>query len=225
MNLTKLFETQAKLDEHIMQEHMELQGQNNLDWKLLALQVELGECANEWRGFKKWSKNQRPNTLESIECSSCGGKGVLLDWGAMSFWECECCKGTGNDYESFNPLLIEYVDCLHLILSIGLEDFTYIQFGEKFTGPVRLELTNDFGAIKYHNTTTQFLYLFNKISNLADCILECEMTYANETFELYKQTWQMFVGLGEMLGFTWEQVEEAYYAKNKVNHERQESGY
>ena len=43
LNLTKLFETQAKLDEHIMQEHPELRGQNNLDWKLLALQVELGE--------------------------------------------------------------------------------------------------------------------------------------------------------------------------------------
>ncbi|GGA31310.1 hypothetical protein GCM10011384_20990 [Psychrobacillus lasiicapitis] len=29
----------------------ELRGQNNPDWKILVLQVELGECANEWRGF------------------------------------------------------------------------------------------------------------------------------------------------------------------------------
>ena len=62
MNLKNLFETQAALDEHIMQEHPELRGQNNLDWKLLALQVELGKCANKWRGFKKWSKDQKPRT-------------------------------------------------------------------------------------------------------------------------------------------------------------------
>ncbi|WP_446935906.1 dUTP diphosphatase [Lysinibacillus fusiformis] len=209
MNLTKLFETQAALDEHIMQEHPELRGQNNLDWKLLALQVELGECANEWRGFKKWSKDQKPRTV----------KRIATDWddeGTPTEWDV---------YQDVNPLLEEYVDCLHFILSIGLEDFTYIQFGDKFTGPVRLELTNDFGAIKYHSITTQFLYLSKQISNLADCILECEMVYASETFEQYKQTWQIFVGLGEMLGFTWDEVEDAYYAKNKVNHERQDAGY
>ncbi|MFL1998520.1 dUTP diphosphatase [Lysinibacillus irui] len=222
MNLTKLFETQAALDEHIMQEHPELRGQNNLDWKLLALQVELGECANEWRGFKKWSKNQEKRNY--VKCELCEGHGELFSFSAESYVPCCDCKGSGKDY-SKNPLLEEYVDCLHFILSIGLEDYTYFQFGDNFTGPVRLELTNDFGVIKYHNITTQFLYLFNQIGYLTDCILEREMATADEIFEQYKQTWQMFIGLGEMLGFTWEQVEEAYYAKNKVNHVRQENGY
>lgn len=202
MNLTKLFETQAKLDEHIMQEHPELQGQNNLDWKLLALQVELGECANEWRGFKKWSKDQEPRT-KVVRNPIIAGEPL-----------------------HYNPLLEEYVDCLHFILSIGLEDFTYKHLGEIFTVPVQLELTNDFGGvIKYHNVTTQFVYLFNQIGHLSDCVMECEFAYADEAIEQYKQTWQMFVGLGEMLDFKWEQVEEAYYAKNKVNHERQNAGY
>ncbi|MFP7201936.1 dUTP diphosphatase, partial [Lysinibacillus halotolerans] len=63
MNLKKLFEAQRVLDEHIMNEHPELhESESNLDWKLLALQVELGECANEWRGFKKWSNDQKPRT-------------------------------------------------------------------------------------------------------------------------------------------------------------------
>lgn len=73
MNLQKLFEMQAELDERIIQQHPELRGQNNLDWKLLALQVELGECANEWRGFKKWSNNQQPFT--TVSCSACRGAG------------------------------------------------------------------------------------------------------------------------------------------------------
>lgn len=210
MNLTKLFETQAALDEHIMQEHPELRGKNNLDWKLLALQVELGECANEWRGFKKWSTDQKPRTVKRIE-TEWDDDGTPTEW---------------DVYQDVNPLLEEYVDCLHFILSIGLEDFTYSHLGEIFTVPVRLELTNDFGGvIKHHNVTTQFVYLFNQIGHLSDCVLECEFAYADEAVGQYKQTWQMFVGLGEMLGFTWEQVEEAYYAKNKVNHARQESGY
>ncbi|ADH03285.1 gp139 [Bacillus phage W.Ph.] len=30
------------------------------------------------------------------ECYSCRGKGVGLDWGAMNFWECDTCDGTGE---------------------------------------------------------------------------------------------------------------------------------
>jgi len=221
MNLTKLFETQAALDEHIMQEHPELRGQNNLDWKLLALQVELGECANEWRGFKKWSKDQEPRTKLYTWINGIGKCVESKNDPRMVAGNLEL-----NAFRIKNPLLEEYVDCLHFILSIGLEDFTYSHLGETFTVPVRLELTNDFGGvIKHHNVTTQFVYLFNQIGHLSDCVLECEFAYADEAVGQYKQTWQMFVGLGEMLGFTWEQVEEAYYAKNKVNHARQESGY
>lgn len=227
MNLKKLFETQAALDEHIMQEHPELRGQNNLDWKLLALQVELSECANEWRGFKKWSKNQESRTFmpnPKSPCEKCDAQGYLDKHKDLKDWIfCENCDGCG--YHFYNPLLEEYVDCLHFILSIGLEDFTYNHLGETITAPVRLELTNDFGALKYHNITRQFVYLFNQIGILSDSVLECEYAYPDETFGQYKQTWQMFVGLGEMLGFTWEQVEDAYYAKNKVNHERQNAGY
>ncbi len=226
MNLTKLFETQAALDEHIMQEHPELRGQNNIDWKLLALQVELGECANEWRGFKKWSKDQKPRTVVYEDCKPCNAEGSISYHGNGSgeWLPCNDCEGSGAIVAG-NPLLEEYVDCLHFILSIGLEDYTHIQFGETFTGPVRLELSDSFGVIKYHNITTQFLYLFNQIGYLTDCILECEMGMADEVFEQYKQTWKMFVGLGEMLGFTWEQIEAAYFVKNKINHVRQTNGY
>lgn len=33
---------------------------------------------------------------EYKECYRCEGKGVGLDWGAMNFWECDVCKGTGE---------------------------------------------------------------------------------------------------------------------------------
>ena len=41
----------------------------------------------------------------------------------------------------------------------------------------------------------------------------------------YSVTVTRFAVLTEMLGFTWDQVEQAYYDKNAINHERQESGY
>jgi dimeric dUTPase (all-alpha-NTP-PPase superfamily) len=33
------------------------------------------------------------------------------------------------------------------------------------------------------------------------------------------------LSLGEFLGFTGEEIEQAYFAKNKINHVRQETGY
>ncbi len=57
MNWELLFQSQKQLDDHIEKEKG-LQGQDLLDKKILALQVELGELANEWRWFKFWSNNQ-----------------------------------------------------------------------------------------------------------------------------------------------------------------------
>lgn len=189
MNLTKLFETQAKLDEHIMQEHPELKGQNNLDWKLLALQVELGECANEWRGFKKWSKDQKPRTAFEGIC------------------ECPHCDGfcSNNDDQPRNYVLEEYVDCLHFILSIGLE----FDVAEELDWD---ELTSD-----EKDLTKQFQMVFAQVTDLNDCLFA--------TNEGWQELFGEFYWLGTLLGFTWEQVEEAYYAKNKVNHDRQNAGY
>ncbi|WP_346234525.1 dUTP diphosphatase [Lysinibacillus telephonicus] len=209
MNLQKLFEAQQVLDEHIMNEHPVQENESRLAKKILALQVELGECANEWRGFKFWSKDQEPRTAFEEIC------------------ECPHCDGfcSNNDDHPRNYVLEEYVDCLHFILSIGLEEFTFTEFGETNTLPVRLELTKQFQSIKYRNISTQFLYLFNSIGYLTDSILENEMTMPSEAFGYYVETVRMFVGLGEMLGFTLDQIEAAYFEKNKVNHQRQEEGY
>lgn len=191
MKLTKLFETQAALDEHIMQEHPELRGQNNLDWKLLALQVELGECANEWRGFKKWSKDQEPRIYKK-ETHYVDVPTDNPNWIER--------KDIGKVR---NPLLEEYVDCLHFILTIGLE------IG------VEEEIDWDDITTDESNITRQFL-------EITERILELDQW---ENKESWKELFEEFYLLGKLLGFTWKQVEEAYYAKNKVNHERQNAGY
>lgn len=227
MNLTKLFETQASLDEHIMQEHPELRGQNNLDWKLLALQVELGECANEWRGFKKWSKDQEPRTAVVCLCATCQGTGdenyEMVTEDAENgckheFMKCEECNGTG-EIGTRNPLLEEYVDCLHFILSIGLEiECTPDICGEALTVP-NSDITNQFLRLMEEAFKIQHNLRFKDMHKDKSALA------LNTAFSNYLRMLGIFRGLGEMLGFTWEQVEEAYYAKNKVNHVRQENGY
>jgi dimeric dUTPase (all-alpha-NTP-PPase superfamily) len=67
MNLQKLFEMQRQLDEHIDREHPRQEDEDRLAKKILALQVELGELANELpEVFKFWSnkKNNREKALK-----------------------------------------------------------------------------------------------------------------------------------------------------------------
>lgn len=115
---------------------------------------------------------------------------------------CGYCEGTGLQ-ENRNPLLEEYVDCLHFILSIGLElgQGKYVEniFHYIFEEPF---MTND--------VTLQFNYVFS---------------LATKVRKQYKPLFSCFVALGEMLGFTWEEIESAYFAKNEINHVRQAEGY
>lgn len=179
MDLSKLFETQRKLDQYII-EKKNLQGRNLLPMKVLALQVELGELANCWRGFKFWSEDQKPRVEPNRWCEYCSER-IIYD-------------------ESRNPLLEEYVDCLHFILSIGLE--CKFDDGKFYTS---------------HKETVmdQLLRLFEKVGDFS----------AFPTKGNYECIFNYFLGLGEMLGFTWNQVEQAYLEKNRVNYQRQESGY
>ncbi|MGG3843284.1 dUTP diphosphatase [Anoxybacillus kestanbolensis] len=160
MNLSKLFDMQRKLDERIIREKG-LDGQNLLPNKVLALQVELAELANEWQGFKHWKTNQQPK----------------------------------------EGMLEEYVDCLHFILSIGLSGNI---------GTIEWEQIEPYKA---KSTIQQFIGLFEYTSRLL------------EDITVYVDIWSSFIGLGEMLEFTWDEVEAAYMRKNAVNHHRQESGY
>lgn len=188
MNLTKLFETQRILDARIEKEHPRIEGEDRLAKKILALQVELGELANEQRSWKFWSNDQEPR-----------GKGKLIKRGLNIFDNGKWNQIYPPVFE--NPLLEEYVDCLHFILSIGLE------LGWK---PSVIDL-----YLKSDDINNQFTGLFYEVAHFSGHRLK----------DNYYKLVEVFVGLGEMLGFTWDQVEQAYYDKNAINHTRQDTGY
>jgi dimeric dUTPase (all-alpha-NTP-PPase superfamily) len=172
MNLEKLFAAQKVLRDRI--NYNEPDRFNKL---ILALLVELGECANEWRGFKFWSVNQLPHT--SAVRTPC-----MME----------------EDKEYYNPLLEEYVDVLHFVLEVGLEmginNFKYAVF------------TSD-------TIEKQFLFILQEITTVS-------IAWSRHN---YRNLLQLYLGLGQMLGFSPEQIEQGYLEKNKINHVRQETGY
>lgn len=217
MNLTKLFELQAQLDADIETKHPAQEGEDRFGKKVLALLVELGELGQCWRGFKYWSKDQQARTKVDIECSLCSGTGdvnyemVQEDAegnGGHEYIHCEECDGTGYDGEC-NPLLEEYVDCLHFLLSIGND-----VFGGLNGTQIREVLCDTEESDETVNIEATFIVLFSCVPELL----------SSEYFR-YRNAITIFLSLGLQLGFTWEQIEQAYYDKNKENFARQARGY
>lgn len=182
-------------------------GENRLEKKVLALLVELGECANEWRGFKFWS-NDQGGVKHIAKCESCNGKGfqdVTPCAGGHGTEFCIFCDGTG-----LSDLLTEYVDCLHFILSIGndikvsnVHATNYSSSSPEFT---QNEITIHFALI--YNVTTELMFSQKEFAELNYRVLLAH-------FEL----------LGRMLCFSTEQIEQAYWKKYEINKQRQRDGY
>ena len=207
MNLSKLFKIQKQLDDRIVKEK-KLEGQNLLNKKILALQVELGELANEWRGFKFWSNDQEPKRNKREKCPVCNGNGIVsMGEGVRGIKVCLYCDNGG--IKTTDPLLEEYVDTVHFTLSAGLEiEIKHEIFPE---------------PINYGDVVIQFNELFGQISYFAS-VLKRENEWEEIESE-YERIWSLLFGLAGLLGFTWEEIEQGYIAKNKINHARQESGY
>ncbi len=213
MNLKKLFELQRQLDERIEQEHPRQPDEDRLAKKNLALLVELGELANCWRGFKFWSYCQTPRTEELGECPLCKGTG---DLGNVWAENCIECGGTGKVVIK-NPLLEEYVDGLHFLLSIGLE--------------IGCDQNLTIGNVpKRDSLIDMFQDVFKQVAVFDSCINDLKYRF-KDTPEYnvhrvhYSILLDLYLELGQMLGFTWEEIEEAYLQKNQENFRRQESGY
>jgi dimeric dUTPase (all-alpha-NTP-PPase superfamily) len=204
MNLEKLFETQK-----VLRDRINYQGEDRFNKLVLALLVELGECANEWRGFKFWSKDQEPRYFvpnPNDVCEECDGQPIFYegnDSAKKIIGQCDNCDGCGVHFH--NPLLEEYVDGLHFVLEIGIEIGI-----EKFTPSKLISFSND--------VNEKFRSIYRLVSQLTHTML-----LLNDGD--YRTLLNNYLHLGESLGFTWGEIEQAYYDKNSINHKRQDEGY
>ncbi|WP_046174027.1 dUTP diphosphatase [Domibacillus indicus] len=98
-------------------------------------------------------------------------------------------------------ILEEFVDGVHFILSLG----------------ILTRLTETVPAVEGYaaTETEQFLRVMEAV----------HVFQQKKTKESYQSLMNRYFTLGDMLGFSAEEVEQAYIAKNEVNYQRQQSGY
>lgn len=126
------------------------------------------------------------------------------DWGGFKHWKV--------NREPKIGLLEEIADVLSFMLAIGNEI-------HHWGGMESIGIIDDCGIREgcvFESITDQILGITTDFIDL--------WVYG-QIEEGYTITMTRFAVLTEMLGFSWDQVEQAYYDKNKVNHERQENGY
>lgn len=125
----------------------------------------------------------------------------------------EVFKFWSNKKNDYKKALVEYVDCLHFILSIGLEIGVSVE---------KLEVaTREFGSVVKdgaHQINDVFL-------NISDVGINIQLNRLDAALSEYEDLFLRFLLLGTEFGFDWEQVEDGYYAKNTINHSRQENNY
>lgn len=204
-NIPKLlFEMQDGLDTNIAKEK-NLDNKDVISHRILAALVELGEFTNEWREFKFWSENRKSNT-----------RAVNLD--AIGIKRLE--KGEITDLTPYieDPMLEEYVDVLHFILSIG----NHLNMSH-----IKINLDNP--VIK---STTQetILQVFNDLSGISNKIKTVDLSEESvntiETKNKYETLFNRYIQLGvNQLEYTLDEIVQAYFDKNEINYERQKTGY
>lgn len=107
-------------------------------------------------------------------------------------------KSAADDYDK---ALVEYVDALHFALSL----FNYQK--------CKLIYISDYKVYVSDETCDSFV-LFNHLQYLID-VCVCNG---------YKTLSLMFI-LGNILGFSWDEIYKTYKKKNAVNYERLKKGY
>ena len=100
-------------------------------------------------------------------------------------------------------VLEEFVDGVHFILSLGIEcGFDQESIAIKDQESVR-------------TVTEQFLHVYESINHFQK----------SKAFDDYVELVESYLKLSSLLGFTNEDIEKAYFAKNEVNYQRQQNNY
>jgi dimeric dUTPase (all-alpha-NTP-PPase superfamily) len=149
-------------------------------------------------GPDKFSKMMLAMVIEFSEAAN--------DWQGFKYW-----KKHNNPKVS---LLEEFVDGLHFVLEAGL-DLVEMEFMSKL--PDEMEASTN----PEKTINNQFKHL-TWLALLLDAEARVERSLIKYR---YYQLFSNFLSLGQMLGFKEDQIINAYKAKNRVNHARQDNGY
>ena len=202
MNFKKLQAMQAKLDEAILADKAPMTAEERFNKTLVALSVEIAEVANTVEHFKFWKDNK--GKIDR------GRFSVIHIFHEEELVEVEYIEdSTGiqyTDWEAYKLTLVEECsDALHFILSLANQvDFEINGIGTHF------KIADDVDSLEKN-----FLFL-NYLMGLA-------------IFEHFRSDLEMIIDVFfiyiNQLGISEQELEQAYYDKNKINYERLENGY
>lgn len=127
---------------------------------------------------------------------------LLVELGELAN-ETRCFKFWSTKEKSADDIIVEeYVDNIHFLLSIGLhKGYTFSEIG--VPASVHTDLTAAFNAV----------------------FSACLMFYKEQTETHYHIMFQRYLHVANLLGFTEQDIIEAYGKKNEVNYKRQAQGY
>ncbi|AIF43248.1 dUTP diphosphatase [Virgibacillus sp. SK37] len=161
-----------------------------MDWKqLYNMQKELDRYIEE------------KNNLENKNVFQEKHLALLVELGELAN-ETRCFKFWSQKPRNEKHIILEeYVDGIHFILSLGIENDFYYMSEEK-TAPKYTE-------------TEQFIKVFQA----------CTQFHSFPTEANYQVMFESYLQLGKLLGFNEKDIQSAYLQKNEVNFKRQDTGY
>ena len=199
MNFKKLQAMQAKLDEAILADKAPMTQEERFNKTLVALSVEIAEIANTVEHFKFWKDNKGKIDYDRFD----------VDWdyeGTRIIGYYDYKKGAAYQisYEQAHRLTLieECSDALHFILSLAnqIEHDINLNQGIKYTKEEMYLLMQSSACLMMVGSSIHTLSNFNLLVNYF-------FSYVSE------------------LGINEQELEHAYYDKNKINYERLENGY
>lgn len=197
LDLKKLFALQEKLDKRILEEKKITEDVSDLT--VVAFKVEFAEFLNEHKFFKFWKVDRTPR--KEVKCHACKGSGGFSSFDSEGDPVNDICLYCGGIGIQGYPLLEEFVDGIHFLLSLGIKR-KYHKFIHALESFEEDEITGSMSDLAQE--------VFNNRLDSAGKWLQCLVDYMN---------------FGVLAGITPKDIEEAYVAKNKENHRRQSAGY
>ena len=204
MNFKKLQATQAKLDEAILADKAPMTAEERFEKTLVALSVEIAEIANTVEHFKFWKDNKgKVDSKRFIVTPGIVNNLIKDDY--LDNLDNTTMQYVTEKQAHRLTLIEECSDALHFILSLANQvDFEINGIGTHF------EIAEDADSLEKN-----FLFL-NHVIGLR------EFEHFHSDLEMIIDVFFIYIN---QLCISEQELEQAYYDKNKINYERLENGY
>ena len=204
MNFKKLQAMQAKLDEAILADKAPMTAEERFNKTLVALSVEIAEIANTVEHFKFWKDNKgKVDSKRFIVTPGIVNNLIKDDY--LDNLDNTTMQYVTEKQAHHLTLIEECSDALHFILSLANQiDYKIVGLGKHFKISEDADsLEKNFLFLNYVIGSSEFKHFRTDL----EMIIDVFFSYINQ------------------LGIAQQELEQAYYDKNKINYERLENGY